>query len=114
MKNDRAKDYRFSSPRLRPFHGHLMKALELEERQREVAIAYSRQGPEGARRALPKLDAALEAHPNDVAALQAKGVALGFLNRAKEGLASFEIALKLDPDQEWLLREAGQGDISCW
>lgn len=91
-----------------PFHRELMSESELDDRQREIGIAESRSGPEGARRALPRLEAALARNPRDPPAWQAKGVALGWLNRPQESLAAFEIALKQDPTREWAIREAAQ------
>jgi tetratricopeptide (TPR) repeat protein len=85
-----------------------MDTTALQDVKRELAIAYSRDGPDGAAEALPFLEAALLAHPDDIPALQAKGVALGWLDRAEEGLATFEIALSKDPNREFVLKEAAQ------
>jgi hypothetical protein len=91
------------------FHAELMTADELAEAERDVGIALSREGPEGAAMALPRLETALAARSDDVAAWQAKGVALGWLGRAEEGLAAFRAALDRDPGRELLLKEAAQG-----
>ena len=94
---------------LEPFHKNLMDARDLADVKRELAIAYSRDGREGAAEALPWLEASLAAHPDDLPALQAKAVALGWLNRADEGLAVFKTVLNKDPTRELALREAAQG-----
>jgi Tfp pilus assembly protein PilF len=92
-----------------PFHRHVMTAAEQSAARRELAIVYSREGAVGAAKALPWLEAALAADPRDVPVWQAKGVALGWLNRPEEGLEAFRTALNLAPGRELLLREAAQG-----
>ena len=94
---------------LEPFHKNLMDARDLVDVKREIAIAYSRDGKEGAREALPWLESSLSAYPDDLPALQAKAVALGWLNRADEGLAIFKKVLSKGPMQELALKEAAQG-----
>ena len=96
-------------PPLVNFHRKVMDADELHDVNRGLAIALTRNGPDGAAMALPWLDEALAARPADVPAWQAKGVALGWLGRFQEGLAAFQTALKLDPNREWLLKEAAHG-----
>jgi tetratricopeptide (TPR) repeat protein len=83
-----------------------MDADELHDVNRDLGIALSRSGPDGSVAALPWLDEAVAARPDDMAARQARGVALRWLGRAQEGLAIFQTALKQDPDRELLLKEA--------
>src|SRR5207249_12294717 len=56
--------------------------------------------------ALPLLDAAIRDFPEDVAAWQAKGLALWQQNRKEEAGSAFETALKLSPEQEAALTYA--------
>ena len=93
------------------FHRDLMDADELHDVNRDLGIALSRNGPDSAAAALPWLDEALAARPDDLPARQARGVALRWLGRAQEGLADFQAALKQDPDRELLLKEAAHGAI---
>ena len=50
--------------------------------------------------ALPLLEAALAKRPDDTAAWEAKGFALGQLGRGGEALAAFRTALAQEPDRE--------------
>jgi len=92
-----------------PFHKYLMNAQDLANVKRDLAIAFSRDGQEGATTALPWLEASLASHPDDLPALQAKAIALGWVNRASEGLTVFKTVLNKDPTRELALREAAQG-----
>jgi tetratricopeptide (TPR) repeat protein len=92
-----------------PFHRDEMTVAERDEARREVAIAYSREGAVAAATALRWLEATLAVDPRDVVAWQAKGVALGWLNRREDALNAFQVALKMDPKREFLLKEAAQG-----
>ncbi len=56
--------------------------------------------------ALPLLEAALANRPDDTAAWEAKGFALGQLSRGEEGLDAFGTALSLEPDRESTLAGA--------
>ena len=47
--------------------------------------------------ALPRLEAAIAARPDDLLACQAKGIVLGQLGRLADGLAAFRAALARDP-----------------
>jgi tetratricopeptide (TPR) repeat protein len=105
----RMASQRSGGPPLVSFHRALMDADELYEINRDIGVALGRNGPDGAAIALPWLDEALAARPDDVPAWQAKGVTLGWLGRAQEGLVAFQTALKQDPNQEWLLKDAAQG-----
>jgi Tfp pilus assembly protein PilF len=108
-RSGRDEDRRPGRSPLVNFHAELMTAEELDETERDVGIALSRGGPAGAAMALPRLEAALAARPDDVAAWQARGVALGWLGRAEEGLTAFRAALEREPGRELLLKEAAQG-----
>jgi tetratricopeptide (TPR) repeat protein len=56
--------------------------------------------------ALPLLEAAAQAHPDDVAVWEARGFVLWQLNRRAEGLAALETALAQVPDRELALTYA--------
>ncbi len=58
--------------------------------------------------ALPLLEAALAARPDDVTAWECKGYALGGLGRNGEALAAFQKALKMEPGRESALVEAAR------
>jgi predicted CXXCH cytochrome family protein len=89
-----------------PFHEERMDALERTEAERDLGVALCRAGPEGAEVARPLLEAALAARPDDVTAWEAKGLALGQLGRAEEGLAAFRTALAQAPTRESTLARA--------
>jgi tetratricopeptide (TPR) repeat protein len=88
------------------YHRELMDDRERAATQRDVGVALCRTGREGAAMALPLLEQALEAHPSDVTAWEAKGFALGLLNLTQEGLAAFKTALALAPNRESTLTGA--------
>ena len=91
------------SPGERPlvlFHRDLMDAHQRALAERDLGVALSRIGHAEAAVALPLLETALAARPDDVAAWEAKGFALGRLNRFEEGLAAFRTALSREPDRE--------------
>jgi tetratricopeptide (TPR) repeat protein len=105
------------------FHRGLMDDRELAEAKRDIGVALSREGEESAAVALPLLEAALAAKPDDVPAWEAKGFALRRLGRPDQGLAAFRTALAKDPAREaaWvgagaLAAESGRRDeaITCW
>ena len=79
------------------FHRFLMDERERSEANRDLGVALCREGADGAAVALPLLEAALVAQPDDVPAWEAKGLALGRLNRSNEGLGAFRSALSKDP-----------------
>jgi hypothetical protein len=58
------------------------------------------------RPAVPLLDAALQRDPDDVPALEAKGLALRLLQRRPEALAAFERALAREPERDLCLMGA--------
>jgi tetratricopeptide (TPR) repeat protein len=74
--------------------------------ERDIGVALCRDGPEGASRSLPRLEAALAARPDDVTAWESKGFALGQLGRGDEALAAFRTALASEPDRESTLTGA--------
>jgi tetratricopeptide (TPR) repeat protein len=82
------------------FHHELMDERDRAESERDLGVALCRDGPEGAAVALPLLEASLAARPDDVAAWEAKGYALGRLGRPEEGLAAFRTALAQEPQRE--------------
>jgi len=88
------------------FHRDLMNDRERDEAERDVGVALCRDGPEGAAAALPALEDALAAWPEDVPAWEAKGYALGLLQRHEDGLFAFRKALSLEPNGESALTGA--------
>jgi predicted CXXCH cytochrome family protein len=95
------------SPRdLVVFYGELMDAAERAAVERDRGVAFSRDGPQGARLALPLLEAALAARPEDVTAWECKGHALEGLRRYDEALAAMRTALAKEPRRESALAAA--------
>jgi tetratricopeptide (TPR) repeat protein len=90
------------------FHGDLMDERERAAAGREIGVALARSydWPESAAAALPLLEAALSARPDDVRAWECKGVALGRLGRHEESLAALRTALAREPNRESALTEA--------
>jgi Flp pilus assembly protein TadD len=98
-----------SNGNLRPwvnFHHDLMTERERDEAERDVGVALCLDGPIGAAAALPALEDALAAWPDDVPGWEAKGYALGLLHRDQEGLSAFRKALALEPNRESALTGA--------
>ncbi len=62
--------------------------------------------PGAALEALPLLDAALAAHPDDLPALEAKAEALGRLSRPADGLTACRLALAKEPTRQTALENA--------
>jgi Flp pilus assembly protein TadD len=93
------------------FHGERMDPRQRAEAERDLGVALCRDGPEGAAVALPLLEASLAAWPDDLAAWEAKGFALGQLRRYDEGLAAFRTALNGEPDRESAL--IGAADLAA-
>jgi Tfp pilus assembly protein PilF len=85
------------------FHRGLMTGKERTASERDRAIALCREGRGGASAALPLLEAALAARPHDLPAWEAKGEALGLLDRPAEGMAAYQMALAEDPNRETAL-----------
>jgi tetratricopeptide (TPR) repeat protein len=90
------------------FHRELMNEAERTEARREVGIALAQasEWPESAAEAIPLLEKALKARPDDALAWENKGIALGRLGRHEEAIAAFRKALKRDPDNESILATA--------
>jgi tetratricopeptide (TPR) repeat protein len=78
----------------------MMSDRERAEAGRDMGLAVCRDGPDGATLALPLLEAALAKRPDDAAAWEAKGFALGQLARGGEALAALGTALSLEPGRE--------------
>jgi tetratricopeptide (TPR) repeat protein len=72
----------------------------------EVGMNYPQLGRPLGSTALPLLEAAVQAHPDDVAAWEARGFVLWRLGRGPEGLASLEAALARAPEREAALTYA--------
>jgi Tfp pilus assembly protein PilF len=90
------------------FHGDLMDAQERAEVERDRGVALCRDGAEGARVALPLLEASLAVRPDDVTAWESKGHALAGRGRYDEALAAFRKALTMEPNRESALVGAAQ------
>jgi tetratricopeptide (TPR) repeat protein len=86
--------------RLVIFHRERMGAEERAEVERDRGVALCHDGPDGARVALPLLEAALAARPDDGTGWECKGYALGGLGRYNEALEAFRKALALEPGRE--------------
>ena len=82
------------------FHRERMSERRRREADRDLGIALCRDGPAGASVALPLLESALAARPDDLDGWEAKGFALDQLGRYQEGLAAFRSALDRDPGRE--------------
>ncbi len=106
------------------FHQSLMSAAELAGADRERAIAMGQSGSKSAAaQALPLIEAALAARPDDLAALEAKAGILGRLGRPADGLAACRLVLEHDPTRPTALEGAayfarlagrGQESIEYW
>jgi tetratricopeptide (TPR) repeat protein len=88
------------NPLLILFHRERMNERERSLAQRDLGVALCRDGTASATVALPLLEAAVLARPDDSAACEAKGFALVQLGRYLEGLAAFELALNREPGRE--------------
>jgi Tfp pilus assembly protein PilF len=88
------------------FHRDLMDDRDRAAAERDIGVALCRDGPQGAAFALPRLEQALVARPDDVGAWEAKGFALGLLGRGEEARAAFQTALTKQPNREFALRGA--------
>src|SRR5262249_21121691 len=103
-----------SSPGPRPlvlFHHEPRDEHQRALAERDLGVALSRMGPEAAAVALPLLETALAARPDDTATWEAKGSVLGRLQRFEEGLAAFRTALSREPDRETAL--LGAADLAA-
>jgi hypothetical protein len=95
-----------SGRRLVPFHGDNADALERRALDRDRGVALCRQGTEGAREAVRLLDAALADWPDDLDAMEARGIALGIIGRDERALADFRAVLAREPNRESTLAVA--------
>jgi hypothetical protein len=94
-------------PSLVSFHHDLMNAAERVSSERDRGIALCRSGGEAAaREALPLLEAAVAARPDDLAALESQGEVLARLGRPEEGLAAYKMVLARDPTRQTALEGA--------
>jgi tetratricopeptide (TPR) repeat protein len=88
------------------FHRELMDERQRAAADRDIGVALCRDGSEGAAIALPLLEAALAARPDDLAAWESKAFALGQLGRGDEAMAAFRKVLAQQPDRETALTGA--------
>ena len=80
------------------FHRDLLSDGDRALTERDRGMALCRSGGEAAAaEALPLLEAAVRARPDDLAALECKGEVLGRLRRPEEGLAAYKVVLAADP-----------------
>ncbi|MGC8640318.1 MAG: tetratricopeptide repeat protein [Isosphaeraceae bacterium] len=82
------------------FQGERMNERQRRAADRDLGVALCRDGPAAASVALPLLEAALAARPDDLDGWEAKGFALDQLGRYQEGLAAFRSALDREPGRE--------------
>ena len=83
-----------------PFHREVVDARQQTELGRDIGVALCRSDEDGARIALPLLEKALAARPDDATAWEAKGFASGKVGRDDESLAAFQQALAREPSRE--------------
>jgi Tetratricopeptide repeat/Cytochrome c554 and c-prime len=89
------------------FHRNLMDDHDRAEAERDRGITLCRLGGERATaEALPLLEAAVAARPNDLPAVECKGEVLGRLGRPEAGLAAYETVLAKDPTRQTALEGA--------
>jgi tetratricopeptide (TPR) repeat protein len=94
------------------FHRDLMSPEEiaLTERDRGIVLCNTG-GKSAAAMALPLLEAAVAARPDDLPALEAKGQVLGRLARPLDGLAAYQLALAQKPGRQTALE--GAADLAA-
>ena len=97
------------------FHRALMNEQDRTAAGREVGVALARspQWPESAADAMPLLEAAVLARPDDATAWECKGVALSRLGRYDEAMAAFRTALAAGPNRESTLAAAAAGAVQA-
>src|SRR5262249_26453579 len=83
-----------------PFHGNLLGREGRAAVKRDLGVALRVKGPRGAAEALPLLEKALAADPDDLPARESLGYVLGTLGRGAEGLSAFEAVLSRAPERE--------------
>ena len=123
QSSNRAGDRSSANHPVVNFHQNLMEDHERLAANRDIGVALCRDGSVGARFALPLLEAALAARPDDVIAWQSKGSALYRLGRPEEAFIAYKNALDMEPNSEVVLQEiapvaasVGRNDdaISYW
>jgi predicted CXXCH cytochrome family protein len=89
------------------FHRDLLSDQQraLTERDRGIALCRT-PGVATARLALPLLEAAVAARPDDLSARESLAEVLGRLRRPNEGLAAYKVVLKRDPTRQIALEGA--------
>jgi Flp pilus assembly protein TadD len=98
----------YGAGRMALFHRDLMdeRARAAAGREIGVALARSPEWPESAAAAIPLLEAAILARPDDVTAWECKGITLSRLGRHEEAMAAFRTALAAEPSRESALAGA--------
>ena len=99
---------RAGGPPLIRFHPESAGDRSPAEAGRDLGVALASLGKAADTMALPLLEAAVVARPDDLVAWQVKGDVLDRLGRPAEGLAAFREALALDPDSETALVGAAE------
>ncbi len=95
-----AADQRPADRPLVPFRRDGKDDRRRAETDRDLGVALSRLGTSSDALALSLLDRAVNQHPDDLAAWQAKGLVLGRLGEPARGLAAYREALDRQPDFE--------------
>jgi Flp pilus assembly protein TadD len=85
------------------FHDGLLDDQDRAQSNRDLGVALCRDGRDGAAVAVPRLEAALAARPDDLPAWEGKAEALSLLGRGEEGLRAYRIVLAKDPSRETAL-----------
>ncbi len=88
------------------FHRDLLSDRDRALTERDRGMALCRSGAAAAAAALPLLEAALRARPDDLAALECKGEVLGRLRRPDDGLAAYKVVLAADETRQTALEGA--------
>jgi hypothetical protein len=96
-----------AGPSLVNFHRDLMSVQERALTERDRGIALCRGGGRAAaEEALPLIEAAVAALPDDIPALDCKGELLGLLGRPEQGLAAYRLVLAKDPTRQTAIEGA--------
>ncbi len=85
------------------FHDGMLDDRGRAESNRDRGVALCRDGRDGAALALPLLETALAARPDDLPAWEGKAEALRLLGRFEEGLRAYRVVLAKDPSRETAL-----------
>jgi tetratricopeptide (TPR) repeat protein len=94
-------------PPLVHFHRDFLDAQDRAQTERDRGMALVRGGGESAlREALPLLQAAAAARPDDLSAVESLGEVLGRLRRPEEGLAAYKTVLGREPTRQTALEGA--------